>query len=162
MKFSYQWLSDLVDGLGANEPKEVMRLITMKTAECEGIEEAGALLKGASPAHVISVVPIGDTHNRLARVKTTAYGEKTVVCGAPNCRPGLWTVYVPLGKKMIAGVESDGMLASPSELGLNRDHSCVVELDGNALRFTPDSVIEVDNKSLTHRPDLWGHYGMAR
>ena len=139
-----------------------MRLITMKTAECEGIEEAGALLKGASPAHVISVVPIGDTHNRLARVKTTAYGEKTVVCGAPNCRPGLWTVYVPLGKKMIAGVESDGMLASPSELGLNRDHSCVVELDGNALRFTPDSVIEVDNKSLTHRPDLWGHYGMAR
>ena len=162
MKFSYQWLSELVDGLGANDPKDLLRLITMKTAECEGMEEAGALMRGACPAEVLSVVPIGDSHNKLARVKTTAYGEKTVVCGAPNCRPGLWTVYVPLGKKTIAGMESDGMLASGEELGINRDHAGIVELDGAVFPFTPDHVIEVDNKSLTHRPDLWGHYGMAR
>ena len=162
MKFSYQWLSDLVDGPSASDPKEVMRLITMKTAECEGIDEVGALLRGACPAHVVSVVPIGDSHNRLARVKTSLYGEKTVVCGAPNCRVDLWTVYVPLGKKMIGGVESDGMLASGSELGINRDHTGVVELAGDKLAFAPDYVIEVDNKSLTHRPDLWGHFGMAR
>lgn len=162
MKFSYQWLSELVDGLGANDPKDVMRLITMKTAECEGLEESGALLRGACAARVVSVVPIGDSHNRLARVKTTPYGEKTVVCGAANCVPDLWTVYVPLGKKMIAGVESDGMLASGSELGINRDHRGVVELSGDTLGFQPDYVIEVDNKSLTHRPDLWGHFGMAR
>ena len=162
MKFSYQWLSDLVEGLDANAPQDVMRLITMKTAECEGIQLAGAFLKDACPAQVISAVPIGDSHNKLARVKTTAYGEKTVVCGAPNCRPDLWTVYVPLGKKLIAGVESDGMLASGQELGINRDHAGIVELDGGTLKFTPDHVIEVDNKSLTHRPDLWGHYGMAR
>ena len=162
MKFSYQWLSDLVDGLEASDPSDVMRLITMKTAECEGLEEAGTLLRGACPAQVVSVVPLGDSHNRLAHVRTTAYGEKTVVCGAPNCRPDLWTVYVPLAKKMIAGVESDGMLASGSELGLNRDHAGIVELGTGTLPITPDSVIEVDNKSLTHRPDLWGHYGMAR
>lgn len=162
MKFSYHWLSDLVEGLGTTDPQEAMRLITMKTAECEGLEDVGALLKDACPAQVISVVPIGDSHNRLARVNTTQYGEKTVVCGAPNCRPGLWTVYVPIGKKMIAGIESDGMLASAQELGFNRDHAGVIELDGDSLNFTPDYVIEVDNKSLTHRPDLWGHYGMAR
>jgi hypothetical protein len=54
MKFSYQWLSDLVDGLGANDPVDVMRLITMKTAECEGIEEAGALMRGACAARGIA------------------------------------------------------------------------------------------------------------
>jgi phenylalanyl-tRNA synthetase beta chain len=66
MKFSYNWIRELVPGLDT-EPAELMRLITMKTAECEGLEQVGA-----------------------------------------------------------------------------------------------DTVIEVDNKSLTHRPDLWGHYGMAR
>jgi phenylalanyl-tRNA synthetase beta chain len=66
MKFSYQWLQELVDGLDV-PPRELARLITLKTAECEGVEECGG-----------------------------------------------------------------------------------------------DSIIEVDNKSLTHRPDLWGHYGMAR
>ena len=53
------------------------------------------------------------------------------------------------------------MLASGLELGINRDHSGIVELDTEIL-LAPDAVIEVDNKSLTHRPDLWGHYGMAR
>ena len=130
MKFSYQWLSEMVDGLSAIDPTEVMRLITMKTAECEGMEEAGAMLRGACAAQVISVVPIGESHNRLARVRTADYGDKSVVCGAPNCRPDLWTVYVPLAKKVIAGVESDGMLASGSELGINRDHAGIVELDG--------------------------------
>ncbi len=53
------------------------------------------------------------------------------------------------------------MLASGLELGINRDHAGIVELETEAL-LAPDTVIEVDNKSLTHRPDLWGHYGMAR
>jgi phenylalanyl-tRNA synthetase beta chain len=163
MKFSYQWLNELVDGLApGTPPKSLLRLITTHTAECEGVEEAGALLTGACPAHVLSVEPITNSHNRKAVVDTTQYGRRTVVCGAPNCSPGLWTVYAPIGIKTIAGLESDGMLASPQELGLNRDHSGVLELAGPVLPFTTDHVIEVDNKSLTHRPDLWGHYGMAR
>src|SRR5882724_8320391 len=137
MKFSYQWLSSLVDGLSASDPRDVMRLITMKTAECEAIEEAGPLMHGACAALVISVTPITDSNNQVALVKT-AYGEKTVVCGAPNCRPDLWTIYVPLGTKLIAGVESDGMLASGAELGINRDHAGIVELNGSAFAFTPD------------------------
>src|SRR5258706_3705486 len=71
------------------------------------------------------------------------------------------TIYVPAGLAVIQGVESDGMLASGVKLGINRDHPGIVELEAEQL-FAPDSVIEVDNKSLTHRPDLWGHYGMAR
>jgi phenylalanyl-tRNA synthetase beta chain len=158
MKFSYTWLREMVEGLDES-PQDLMRLITLKTAECEGVEETGALLAQASEARVVTVEPLGK--NVKAIVATENYGIRTVVCGAPNCRPGLRTIYVPLGKKTVEGVESDGMLASAAELGISRDHSGIVELK-ETLRLKPDWVIEVDNKSLTHRPDLWGHYGMAR
>jgi len=160
MKFSYRWIKELVPGLNV-EPKELMRLITMKTAECEGLELVGATLETASLARVIGVQSIEGSHNQIAVVETSRYGKKQVVCGAPNCRPGMLTVYVPAAPVVIHGVESDGMLASGLELGINRDHTGIVELDTEVL-LTPDTVIEVDNKSLTHRPDLWGHYGMAR
>jgi len=154
LKFSYNWISELVDGLDLT-PRDLERLITMKTAECEGIEEVGALLAGACVAKVLSF------ENRTAVVETARYGIKTVVCGAPNCRAGISTIYVPLGKKTIQGVESDGMLASGAELGINREATGILELDG-ALLLKPDHIIEIDNKSITHRPDLWGHLGMAR
>jgi phenylalanyl-tRNA synthetase beta chain len=160
VKFSYQWLSELTGGLRIS-PEEAARLITIHTAESEGVEKWGALLEGASPAVVRSVQPIEGAKNRLAVVDTELYGERTVVCGAPNCREGLRTVWVPLGRKKLNGIESDGMLASGAELGINKDHDGIVELAAT-LDLQPDAVIEVDNKSLTHRPDLWGHYGMAR
>ena len=141
--------------------RELMRLITTKTAECEGLEEVGVALGNASVARVVSVEPIPESHNRKAVVETTRFGTKTVVCGAPNCRAGMLTAYIAAGVKTIDGVESDGMLASGLELGINRDHSGIVELVAEEL-LASDTVIEVDNKSLTHRPDLWGHHGMAR
>jgi phenylalanyl-tRNA synthetase beta chain len=159
MKFSYQWIRGFVEGLDT-ETGALERLITTRTAECEGIEAAGELLAGASSARVLSVEPIEGSKNVKAIVETDHYGRKTVVCGAPNCIPGLRTVYVPLGRKVVQGVESDGMLASGQELGLNRDHAGVLELTGELP--LPDQIIEIDNKSITHRPDLWGHHGMAR
>jgi len=160
MKFSYQWLCELVEGLDT-PPRELMRRITLKTAECEGVDEVGEPLGAASEALVVEVEPVGSGHNNKAIVETIRYGQKTVVCGARNCRVGLRTVYLPVGRKTIDGIESDGMLASAVELGITRDHSGILEL-GEPLALAPDYVIEVDNKSLTHRPDLWGHHGMAR
>jgi phenylalanyl-tRNA synthetase beta chain len=160
MKFSYHWLREMVDGLDT-APPELMRLVTLKTAECDGMEEVGAPLASASEALIAAVDPIGAGHNVRVAVETVRYGWKTVVCGAPNCRAGVRTVYLPVGKKIVDGVESDGMLASAAELGISRDHTGIVELDG-PLTLKPDQIIEVDNKSLTHRPDLWGHHGMAR
>jgi phenylalanyl-tRNA synthetase beta chain len=160
VKFSYNWIREFVPGL-TQAPGPLERLITMKTAECEGIEETGALLAEACVARVESVEPIPDSHNVKAVVDAGPLGWKTVICGAPNCRPGLLTAYVPLEKKIINGIESDGMLASGAELGINRDHNGIVEL-GSLDRCMPDAAIEIDNKSITHRPDLWGHHGMAR
>jgi len=173
LKFSYNWIRELVEGLEcAAGPLE--RLITMKTAECEGIESVGDALDVALVARVVEVEPVapavlppaGHTNNAKAIVDLGPHGRKTVVCGAPNCRPGVITLWLPVGKKVIHGVESDGMLAAGIEAGINRDHAGILELDspvGQPLPgCSPDRIIEIDNKSITHRPDLWGHHGMAR
>jgi phenylalanyl-tRNA synthetase beta chain len=165
MKFSYNWIREHVPALDT-PARQLERLITMRTAECEGIEESGALLAQACAARVVSVETIPGSHNVKAIVETGVYGDKLVVCGAPNCRPGMLSAYVPIGTKFINGVESDGMLASGAELGVNRDAAGILELPGPIgaplAGCAPDSIIEIDNKSITHRPDLWGHYGMAR
>jgi phenylalanyl-tRNA synthetase beta chain len=165
LKFSYNWIRDFVPGLDC-APSTLEKLITMKTAECEGIEVIGALLDRACAARIESVEPIPNSHNVKALVDAGRYGRKTVVCGAPNCRPGVIAAYVPIGTRVINGIESDGMLASAAELDISRDHAGVLELDlqvGAPLPgCAPDSIIEIDNKSITHRPDLWGHLGMAR
>ncbi len=172
MKFSYNWIDELVDGLDA-DACELSRLITMKTAESEGVHAIGEYFLKVRAARVLSSEAIPGSKNQKAIIDT-GHGQTTVVCGAPNCRAGIVTAYVPSGttlagreirKAIISGVESDGMLASGEELGINRDYAGILELDvkpGDPLPCKPDSIIEIDNKSLTHRPDLWGHYGMAR
>jgi phenylalanyl-tRNA synthetase beta chain len=165
LKFSYNWIRELVPGL-AEAPAPLERLITMKTAECEGVEPVCELLAHTTLARVESVEPIAGTHLSVAQVDAGPAGRRTVLCGAPNCRPGMITAWADIGKKVIHGVESDGMLASPAELGVNKDHAGIIELEGQPGdgmdRCLADSIIEIDNKSITHRPDLWGHFGMAR
>lgn len=181
MKFSYNWLNELVEG-PALSPKELSDLITMKTAESEGVEPWGEHFRTIVAARVLSVEPVPDSKIVKARVDAGPLGEKTLVCGAPNCREGLLSALATPGTVIegreisvatIRGVRSEGMLASGAELGINRDHEGILELEdyeetrslkpGDAIPgCEPDAIIEIDNKSLTHRPDLWGHYGMAR
>jgi phenylalanyl-tRNA synthetase beta chain len=166
MKFSYNWIHELVDGLDV-PADEVGRLITLKTAECEGVEPHGAMLDDVCVARVLTAEKVAGTHLTLTTVETGRYGVKQVICGAPNCRAGMLTAYWPLGRKTVRGVESDGMLSSATELGISRDGDGILEFTdvepGTPLAgLRPDTIVEIDNKSLTHRPDLWGHYGMAR
>ncbi len=166
MKFSYNWIHELVDGLDV-PAAEIGRLITLKTAECEGVEPHGAMLDDVCVARVLTAEKVAGTHLTLTTVDTGRYGVKQVICGAPNCRAGMLTAYWPLGRKTVRGVESDGMLSSASELGISRDGDGILEFTGvepgtPIAGLRPDTIVEIDNKSLTHRPDLWGHYGMAR
>ena len=174
MRFSYNWISELVEGLDAL-PSELSTWITLKTAESEGVENYAPHFKHVVVARVVAVEPIEGSKNVKATVDCGALGTRVVVCGAKNCRSGILTAYVPPGtalgskeilKAVVSGIESEGMLASGSELGLNRDDDGIMELAGlecgAPLGLVPDSIIEIDNKSLTHRPDLWGHHGMAR
>ncbi|MBV8829226.1 MAG: hypothetical protein JO108_08320, partial [Acidobacteriaceae bacterium] len=176
MKFSYRWLSELVPGLD-DDPRKLERLITIKTAECEGVEPAGSHLANVVVARVLTVEPVGKGKNKSVRIDIGGGREAVVVCGAPNVRPGVMAPWVRpgtaldgnmIGTLVIDGVESEGMLASAAELGINRDASGLLELDNGAIpgqpipHLSPDWIIDIDNKSLTHRPDLWGHLGMAR
>jgi phenylalanyl-tRNA synthetase beta chain len=128
-------------------------------------------------ARVVSVLPLPKGKNKQVVAEIGGGRQINVVCGAANVRPGIIVPWVPAGTKLgekligeatIEGVSSEGMLASAAELGISRDHAGLLELDaalkpGDPLPgLEPDFVIEIDNKSLTHRPDLWGHYGMAR
>ncbi len=175
MKFSYNWLNALTDG-PRHSPRDLSNLITMKTAESEGVEAWGEAFAQVVVARVETAEPIPDSRIVKAVVDAGSLGKRTVVCGAPNCRAGLLTALVPPGvtvdgkeirEASIRGVLSQGMLASGAELGINKDGEGILELSGlqpgdSLPGCQPDFIIEIDNKSLTHRPDLWGHYGMAR
>ncbi|MCC6589118.1 MAG: phenylalanine--tRNA ligase subunit beta [Bryobacterales bacterium] len=171
MKFSCNWLAEFTGPLGISA-RELADHITLKTAEQEGVEPAGKHFERVVTARVLAV------NGRVVTIDCgPELGERTVYCGAPNVKAGMVSAYVPsgtllggklIGKAVVHGVESDGMLASGAELGLNRESEGILELDHSVLpgsrlpQCEPDHIIEIDNKSLTHRPDLWGHFGMAR
>jgi phenylalanyl-tRNA synthetase beta chain len=112
-------------------------------------------------------------------------GLVQVVCGAPNVREGLLVAWLPPGitvpssvdkdpfvleAREIRGEVSNGMLASLSELAISEDHSGILEIDekakpGQALAEVyalNDTVIDIENKMFTHRPDCFGVLGVAR
>jgi phenylalanyl-tRNA synthetase beta chain len=151
------------------------QLITMKTAECERVEPWGHHFDSICAVRVISVEPLPKGKNKLVVIDAGDKGQRSVVCGAPNVRPDMIAAWIPPGTRIednevgiavIQGARSEGMLASARELGISADHDGLLELSlkpGERLEsIKPDWIIEIDNKSLTHRPDLWGHFGMAR
>lgn len=113
-------------------------------------------------------------------------GYVQVVCGAPNVREGLLVAWLPpnstvpesfndkepfvLGARKLRGVMSNGMLASAKELDLFDDHEGILEIDKDAAPGSlfaevyelNDHLLDIENKSLTHRPDTFGVVGFAR
>lgn len=181
MLISLNWIKDFVE-IPDMAPKELGSLFTLATAEVEDVIVKGAALKPILCVEIKSLKPHPDS-DKLNLV-TFDYGKgqlKEVVCGAPNVRPGLKVPYAPIGTtlpngmtlepKKIRGILSDGMLCSETELGLGEGKSGLMELNDDAVPGTPlpdylklesDIILDVDNKSLTHRPDLWGYLGLAR
>src|SRR5260370_2003077 len=106
MKFSYNWIAEMVQGLETS-PQDLMRLITMKTAECECVEPVGEHLDGVAAARVVSVEAIPGRHNSKAVVETERYGTRTVVCGAPNFHPPTPTAHRPLPPKLPSPPQTD-------------------------------------------------------
>lgn len=179
MFISMNWIKDFVD-LKDDEILPLINKFTLKTAEVEGIEEKGKDTKGIVIAQIKSVENHPDSdHLHLLKVDAGQNELVDIVCGAPNVRVGMKTAlateggYVQ-GHKITAaklrGYVSHGMCCSGKELGVSDDHSGILDLetdlpngtDINELIPINDIIFEVDNKSLTNRPDLWCHYGIAR
>ncbi len=180
MFLSMNWISDFVDLSGLNKT-ELIHQFSLSTAEVENeIFFKGSELSGVVVAEIKSVENHPES-KKLHLLKVDAGdGQLTdVVCGAPNVRVGMKTAFAKVGAKIgeieiapraLAGYTSCGMCCSEAEIGISDDHSGIMEItddvpcgaDLKEIYEIDDIVFEVDNKSLTNRPDLWGHYGIAR
>lgn len=180
MFLSMNWIQDFVDLSGLDLLK-LINQFSLSTAEVENeIFMKGSDLSGVVVAEIKSVEPHPDS-KKLHLLKVDA-GESElidVVCGAPNVRVGMKTAFAKVGAKIgeieiaprpLAGFMSNGMCCSEKEIGISDDNSGIMEITDDLPNGTDikdayaidDIVFEVDNKSLTNRPDLWGHYGIAR
>ncbi|MBT4090653.1 MAG: phenylalanine--tRNA ligase subunit beta, partial [Deltaproteobacteria bacterium] len=181
MKISLNWIKDFICIEEDLSNQELVEKITLSICEVEGFEETGTHLKETFVSQVLAIEPHPDADKLSLVTINTGKEEKRVVCGASNFKPGDKVPFVGEGamlpgnflikKAKIRGVESDGMLCAEDELGLSEDHDGLLILpeDSNVgdtlATLFPDQVdvvMEIDNKSITHRPDLWGHYGFAR
>ena len=180
MFLSMNWICDFVDLTGLDKVK-LINQFSLSTAEVENeIFFKGSDLSGVVVAEIKSVENHPDSKKlHLLKVDAGDAELTDVVCGAPNVRVGMKTAFAKVGAKIgeieiapraLAGYTSDGMCSSEKEIGISDDNSGIMEItddiangtDLKAVYQIDDIIFEVDNKSLTNRPDLWGHYGIAR
>ena len=182
MKASYRWLRELLPALSAS-PKVVATRFTDAGLEVEGTTEYGAGTESCLVVRVVAIRPHPTKSGlRLVTVDRGGGKQQEVVCGAPNVPdPGGLVVLAPLGAylpakdltiapRAIAGVTSEGMLCSESELGLSDEQGGIIVLPvGTAEPGTPlsqavpnarDTVYEIGLGP--NRPDGLGHVGLAR
>ena len=181
MYISINWVKDFVDLDGVDIDNLINRF-TLSTAEVEGVQKFGYDINGVVVGQIKEVQPHPKS-DKLKIVKVDI-GNKVVqsLCGAPIVEVGQIIPFAPIGSKIgevvvnesiIADEKSEGICLSEKELGISDDHSGLMKLGeiipdakpgDNIKDIMPieDIVFEVDNKSLTHRSDLWGVYGIAR
>lgn len=185
LDLSQQTTQSLVEKIGAQlgAVEETINLgeryrgaIIAKIISCEDHPNADRL-------HVCKIDDAGQTPD----VERDDDGYVQVVCGAPNAREGILVVWLPPGAtvpesfdkdpfvleaRLLRGVVSNGMLASPRELGIGDSHEGILELDesedakpgvlfGQAYDLDED-IIDIENKMFTHRPDCFGLLGVYR
>ena len=180
MYISHNWLKELVD-IEDISIDELTKRIGLSTAEIEGVEHKGTDMDRVVVAKVLTCAKLENTnHLNLLSVDDGSGEPVQIVTGAPNVYAGMVTALVQVGGKVgghkiskakLAGIESFGMCCSEAELGIGSDDDGIVDFkdldaapgtDLKELFPIDDYVIEIDNKSLTNRPDLWGHLGFAR
>lgn len=179
MLISLNWIRDFVDLPADVDPRELAERFTIVTAEVEGVEHITCEAKGLVVAEILSVQPIAGTERMFAVRASIGKEQVDTVTIAEGLKAGDKVIYAPVGatlpgvgtvsRREAGGQPSVGMIAPGDALGLATVGQRAVWLPPGAqagspvdLREFDDWIIEVDNKSITHRPDLWGHYGIAR
>ncbi|PKL72530.1 phenylalanine--tRNA ligase subunit beta [Candidatus Kuenenbacteria bacterium HGW-Kuenenbacteria-1] len=179
MYLSLNWLKEFVDIPKSITPEELGLKLTTHTVEIDGIKKQAENLDGVVVGEILEIKKHPNA-DKLQLVKVAIGKEKLeIVCGASNIEVGqlvpvaLIGAILPNGMEIkeaeIRGEKSNGMLCAEDELGLGKGHDGILILNKtevgqkfNEYLGLDDVVFEVDNKSITNRPDLWGHYGMAR
>jgi len=191
MLISYSWLKKYVNLPDSISATEVAARLKASTVEVEGVEVQGKDLENIVVGKIISAEKHPNA-DKLKVCSVDVGGEQLqIVCGGSNVAAGMLVALAKVGAKVkwhgegelvelkpvaIRGVESAGMICASTEIGLSemfplKEEKEIVDL--SYLKVKPgtplakalgldDAVLEIDNKSLSNRPDLWGHYGIAR
>jgi len=186
MKISVNWLRNYVNLPDQTDWQAFGDLLTVRTAEVEEVVNLAESYEKMVVGQIESIRPHSNADK--LRVTQTNVGNQTlqIVCGASNIYEGQKVAVALLGAKVrwhgegelaelqpakIRGEDSFGMICAASEIGLRDEVDGIMDLSGLSVRpGTPlaealqknDVIIDIENKTLTHRPDLWGHYGLAR
>lgn len=186
MKISLNWIKKYVKVPISDD--ELVRLIGARLVEVEGVIDETEKYNNIFVVKVVSAEKIPDTHLTLCQIDVGAKETVQVVCGAPNVQEGMFAAWIAPGamvpasvhedtpfiigkRKMLNKYDSNGMLAGADELDFGDDHSGIVEIDpemakpGDLLKDVfelNDKILDIENKSLTHRPDTFGVIGFSR
>ncbi|MBP9802162.1 phenylalanine--tRNA ligase subunit beta [Patescibacteria group bacterium] len=191
MYLSVNWLKDWLKLPKDLSAEKIAHDLTMSTVEVEEVIDQAASLAGIVVGKIKEIAPHPDA-DRL-QVCQVDLGSRIdqIVCGGSNLSKGMLVAVATVGAKVkwhgegelvtlekvkIRGIESNGMIAASSEIGLNdlfpaKSEKEILDLSdlnpkvgadlSQALQLN-DFIIDIDNKSINHRPDLWGQYGLAR
>ena len=191
MKVSLNWIRDYVQLPADADLKKLAYDLTMSTVEVEDATDLGASFHDMVVG-VINTIEQHPNADKLKVCKTDIGGRvEDIVCGGSNLREGMKVAValpgamckwhgegdlVEIKKSKLRGADSYGMICGAVEIGLadlfpTKEEAHILDLsDFDAPAGTPladaldlnDIILEIDNKSMTNRPDLWGHYGIAR
>ena len=192
MKLSLNWIKDYVSLPSDMDLKQLAFDLTMSTVEVEGAEELGKRFDGIVVGEIKEVLPHPNADKlRVCKVDTGDEDLHDIVCGGSNLEVGMKVVVacpgafvrwhgegepVEIKNAKLRGVASYGMICASVEVGLDalfpaaEEHEIMDLTSFDVKAGTPlakaldldDIILEIDNKSMTNRPDLWGHYGIAR
>lgn len=181
MLVSKNWLTDYVDLPKNITPEQLLEDITVKSVEVEEIKDLAKSFEGIIVGEILEVKPHPNADKLQVAIVNDGKKQLNIVCGAPNIAAGQKVPLATLGTFMPAlgfiieeremrGEKSQGMLCAADEIGMGTDHAGIMVLSNDLKAGQPlskalgleDWVLEVDNKSMTHRPDMWGHIGIAR
>ena len=191
MKVSLNWIRDYVQLPADADLKKLAYDLTMSTVEVEDTIELAKQFD-YMVVGVINTIEQHPNADKLRICMTDIGGRvESIVCGGSNLREGMKVAValpgsvcrwhgegepVEIKKSKLRGVDSYGMICGAVEIGLadlfpTKEEAHILDLsDFDAPAGTPladaldlnDIILEIDNKSMTNRPDLWGHYGIAR
>jgi len=191
MKVSLNWIRDYVQLPADADLKKLAYDLTMSTVEVEDTIELTKQFDHMVVG-VINTIEQHPNADKLRVCMTDIGGRvESIVCGGSNLREGMKVAValpgsvcrwhgegepVEIKKSKLRGVDSYGMICGAVEIGLadlfpTKEEAHILDLsDFDAPAGTPladaldlnDIILEIDNKSMTNRPDLWGHYGIAR
>jgi phenylalanyl-tRNA synthetase beta chain len=176
MKFTLSWLKEHLETDAS--VAEVVAAMTMAGLEVEHVEDPAGKLAAFSVARILEAVQHPNADRlRVCQVETID-GRKEIVCGAPNARAGLTTIYAPIGTyvpgsgitlepRAVRGVVSNGMLCSAAELQTAEESDGILELaDDLAVGASAAEALGleavIDFEVTPNRPDWLGVVGIAR